>query len=66
MTPTDTALPNDNVKGSPLSGLLLDAHNPRFGELTYDRSHQTDILDFIVKTFDVSDQHHGHSKRHAN
>ncbi|WP_419627069.1 hypothetical protein [Thiolapillus sp.] len=66
MTPTDTALPNDSVKWYLLSGLLLDAHNPRFGERTYDRSHQTDILDFIVKTFDVSDQHQGHSKRQAS
>jgi len=55
MTPTDTALPNEDVNWQPLSELLLDAHNPRFGELAQDRCNQTDILDFIVKTFGVTD-----------
>ncbi len=39
----------------PLDALLLDAKNPRFGELAQDRRNQTDILDFIVKTFGVND-----------
>jgi len=55
MTPTSIDLPNEDVEWHPLSNLLLDAHNPRFGELAQERRNQTDILDFIVKTFGVAD-----------
>ena len=55
MISTDTALTKDDVEWRPLGDLLLDAHNPRFGELAHDRRNQTDILDFIVKTFGVTD-----------
>jgi len=55
MTPTDPSPPNEGVEWRPLSDLLLDGHNPRFGELAQDQRNQTDILDFIVKTFGVTD-----------
>lgn len=46
---------DENVIWHHLDDLLLDAHNPRFGELAHERRNQTDILDFIVDTFGVSD-----------
>lgn len=55
MKQTDISPASDDVAWHRLSNLLLDAHNPRFGELAHDRRNQTDILDFIVKTFGVND-----------
>jgi len=55
MISTDTTFLNEDIKSWSLSDLLLDAKNPRFGELDQDRRNQTDILDFIVKTFGVTD-----------
>lgn len=39
----------------PLSDLLLDAHNPRFGGLAKSSPTQADILDHIVNVFGVDD-----------
>ena len=42
------------IDRQPVSQLLLDASNPRFGELDHD-SEQNQIVDLIIKKFGIED-----------
>lgn len=52
---TDTVAERKDTELLPLSHLLLDAENPRFGNASAGGLNQADILDHIVNTFGVDD-----------